>query len=119
MPWPVTRYIATAMATSRQPRPHPQATGTAASTARNGMAIIRVSTTFSNRRFGSVSITGPAAAGTVERAAALAGGVMTVLGVGGGGRLRHRNFRVRNQPDQVSVRALAAGPGRLGPLGPP
>src|SRR3954454_15762013 len=39
MPWPLIAYMTKAMTTSRQPRPQPHATGTAATTARNGTAM--------------------------------------------------------------------------------
>src|SRR4051794_7331322 len=39
MPWPETAYITNAMTTSRQPRPQPHMTGTAAATARSGTTM--------------------------------------------------------------------------------
>src|SRR5436309_2413923 len=97
-------YIRTAIATSRHPRPHPQATGTAAISARNGTAMKIARTTFSHPALRSDVMTGSglcgrAAGGTSDAATADAltdagaataegavdGGVMAILGVGGAG----------------------------------
>src|SRR4051794_41886678 len=54
MPCPLIAYITNAMTTSCQPSPHPQATGTAATTARNGTAMKIASSTCSIRAWASV-----------------------------------------------------------------
>src|SRR3954462_2432265 len=87
MPWPATRYMTTAMAPPRQPRPHPHASGTAATSARNGTATKTPRAMFSHRALDSASRTGSAArtgAGASSRAAAAAVGaaVMAILRVG-------------------------------------
>src|SRR3954447_4594711 len=49
MPWPLIAYITNAITTSCQPSPQPHATGTAATTARNGTAMKIASSTCSMR----------------------------------------------------------------------
>src|SRR4051794_18533654 len=105
MPWPATTYMRRAMTTSRQPRPHPQVTGTAATSARNGTATNTARATFSHPALGSGSTTGSAARAGAGAAAgtsgtmvvALGGGVMAILGFGRK-ELRHRNLRKRRLP---------------------
>src|SRR4051812_49090012 len=78
--------MTTAMATSRQPRPQPHASGTAASSARNGTAMNTPRATFSHPALVSASRTGSGPAGRAGAAtavaAALGGGVMGILRVG-------------------------------------
>src|SRR4051795_8056905 len=72
MPWPLMAYMTNAMTTSCQPSPHPQATGTAATTAKNGTAMKIASSTCSIRAWVSVPGTyasGLAAAVLAARAA--------------------------------------------------
>src|SRR4051794_19320447 len=83
MPWPATAYMTTARAMSRHPRPHPHASGTAATSARNGTAMNTPRTTFSQPALVSVARTGSrprSRAGAVVGAA-----VMAILRVGEAG----------------------------------
>src|SRR4051812_18120617 len=81
MPCPLTAYIRTARATSRQPSPQPQATGTAATIARNGTAMKTARAAFSQPALGSVVRAG---SGAGRGAAAATSGATAVAALGGG-----------------------------------
>src|SRR3954451_7020604 len=74
-------YMSRASTTSRQPSPHPQATGTAATSARNGTAMTTARTMFSQPGVVSAARTG---SGVRAGAVAVASGARAVAALGGG-----------------------------------